>query len=276
MKYATWRTAEDVAAMYNSPMKGYWEHFSKGHLHFGYWDETNASAPIHEAVERANQLYIARADVGPVQRWLDAGCGNGALAVQLARAKGCRVDGVTVASAQYEMARRFAEESDVADRVAFHLADMLEPRFDPGTFDGVWFIESIFHMGQRKALQAVAPLMRRGAQLIIVDFPLLASFSDEQMGVLNQNWCANEFLPLGDYPALLRDCGFEHVSSTDLTQNTVVPGFRRWLEATRERKEEMIRACGRQAYDAIVASLPNTLSLAGTSFGYAIIEGRKV
>ena len=72
---------------------------------------------------RWRRFLVSRIEAGPADTVLDVATGTGAVALELVRAKGCRVDGVNASEKQLQGARRRAEEEGVAERVRFHLED---------------------------------------------------------------------------------------------------------------------------------------------------------
>jgi cyclopropane fatty-acyl-phospholipid synthase-like methyltransferase len=58
-----------------------------GNMHVGYWTDDNDDAPMEVATNRLTDLVIDKLEVRPGQRLLDVGCGNGAPAVRVVRAK---------------------------------------------------------------------------------------------------------------------------------------------------------------------------------------------
>ena len=75
-------------------------------------------------------------------RILDAGCGTGMLAVDLAL-RGASVVAVDLSPTLMGYGRERAEAAGVADRIAFHAGDMLDPAY--GEVDAVVAMDSIIH-----------------------------------------------------------------------------------------------------------------------------------
>jgi len=109
-------------------------------------------------------------------RILDAGCGAGAMTVELAR-RGADVLGVDLAPAII----RFAAETLPADigrgRVAFRAGDMLSE--SQGAFDAVVAMDSLIHYRHADAVAALGTLARRTRRKVLFTFaprtPLLAA-----------------------------------------------------------------------------------------------------
>lgn len=92
------------------------------------------------------------------QTLLDAGCGTGAMAVQLAL-RGGNVRGVDVSAGLIEVARARAPAELACGRVEFHCGDMLDAGF--GEVDHVVAMDSLIHYETADALAAIARLADR-------------------------------------------------------------------------------------------------------------------
>ncbi len=110
------------------------------------------------------------------RRVLDAGCGTGLLAVELAR-RGARVTAVDLSPTLVEIARVRLPADVEAYRVDWVAGDMLDPSL--GSFDHVVAMDSLIHYGAREAVDALAELAPRVARSMVFTFvprtPLLAA-----------------------------------------------------------------------------------------------------
>jgi cyclopropane-fatty-acyl-phospholipid synthase len=104
--------------------------------------------PEHDTLEEAQRnklIHIAsKLRLEPGMTVAELGCGWGGLAIHLARETGVRVTAVNVSSEQVRMAREYARQAGVSDRVAFHEMDY---RRLTGTFDRVVSIGLMEHVG---------------------------------------------------------------------------------------------------------------------------------
>lgn len=108
-------------------------------------------------------------------RILDAGCGTGALSIELAR-RGARVVGIDLSPTLIALARERAP-SDVAGRIEFCDGDMLDEAL--GAFDDVVAMDSLIHYDAPNMLTAVDALRRRANRALLFTIaprtPLLAA-----------------------------------------------------------------------------------------------------
>lgn len=115
---------------------------------------------------RATLLSWLPADLAG-RRILDAGCGTGALAVELAR-RGARVVAVDLSPTLVALARERLPRDLGAGGVEFHTGDMLDERL--GHFDHCVAMDSLIHYGCADAVAAVARLAHRTTGSIAFTF----------------------------------------------------------------------------------------------------------
>lgn len=123
---------------------------------------------------RAAMLAFLPADLSGV-RVLDAGCGTGALAVELA-ARGATVLAIDLSPQLINLARTRVPEA-LSARIAFRAGDMLEP--DAGRFDHVVAMDSLIHYAAADAAEALGRLAAMAEGSVVATFvprtPLLAA-----------------------------------------------------------------------------------------------------
>lgn len=101
-------------------------------------------------------------------RILDAGCGPGVLAMELA-SRGADVVAVDLAGSLLEVARaRLAQQQSLKGRVELRLGDMLDPAL--GTFDYVVAMDSLIHYQAPDMLRALGQLAARTRVAMVVTF----------------------------------------------------------------------------------------------------------
>lgn len=224
--------AASVADRYDAPEGQLAAVIYGGHMHLGYWDETNEGGDYALASHRLTQIMIGKAQIGAGERFCDLGCGVGMPAIELAKATGCLVEGLTVSSFQQQEATRRAEAAGLARSVRFTLANVLEHPLPEASFDGGWFFESIFHMGHTAALAAARRALKPGARLVIADLTLkperTTDFLDYAMRVIHADFIAQR-----DYARVLDEAGFDLVEIDDVSAHVMpqlVPATQQTIE----------------------------------------------
>ncbi|WP_448383229.1 DUF1365 family protein [Desulfosoma sp.] len=87
---------------------------------------------LEEAQRRKLRCIAHKARLGPNDHVVEIGCGWGSFAVLAARETGCRVTGITVSKAQWNLAQQRVREAGLQDRVTILLQDYrrMQGRFD--------------------------------------------------------------------------------------------------------------------------------------------------
>jgi len=148
------------------------------------WRQLTSDAPlgrIRESV-RAGRTAMRDTLLGwlpprlDALRVLDAGCGTGAMAVELAR-RGARVTAVDLSENLIELARERLPDDVDPRQIDFVAGDMLDPEL--GDFDFLVAMDSLIHYPRPQvvaALAALAPRVGQGMLFTRVPFsPLLAA-----------------------------------------------------------------------------------------------------
>ncbi len=120
---------------------------------------------------RAALLSWLPRDLGGA-RVLDAGCGTGAMALELA-ARGAEVVAVDISPTLIGLARERAPRG--GGRVEFTVGDMLDPRL--GRFDAVVAMDSLIHYEGRDIARALATLAERSRAVLFTIAPRTPALS---------------------------------------------------------------------------------------------------
>ena len=115
---------------------------------------------------RATLLSMLPADLHG-HRILDAGCGTGALAIELAR-RGADIVAIDLSPTLVEHARAIAAEEGLTRAIRFASGDMLAPSY--GRFDHVVLMDSLIHYEERDAVASLASLAMRTRRSIVFTF----------------------------------------------------------------------------------------------------------
>jgi cyclopropane-fatty-acyl-phospholipid synthase len=150
-----------------------------------------------EDAQRAKQRHIAaKLLLRPGQSVLDIGCGWGGLALRLATDSGARVDGVTLSTAQLDVARQRAGESGLSGQVNYSLTDY---RDVAGPYDRSVSVGMFEHVGRPNFdayFGQVARLLKDDGVAVI------HSIGRSDGPDVTQPWIAKHIFPGGYIPAL--------------------------------------------------------------------------
>ncbi len=154
---------------------------------------------------------------------LDAGCGTGSYALEIARFVG-RVEAVDLSEGMLREARSNAERSGFHDRLCFRCSSIDRLPFDDDGFDAIMINQVLHHLGgdraeldrHRAVLDELARVLRPGGALVIN----LCSTEQIRDGWWYRDLFANAFdriarrhISIARLTELLRECGFRHGGS---------------------------------------------------------------
>ncbi|WP_280368130.1 geranyl diphosphate 2-C-methyltransferase [Nocardia wallacei] len=206
------------------------------HHHYGIGDydprvlEGPADSRQERLVAELHRLETAQADhlldqFGAVRaddRLLDAGSGRGGTSIMANARFGCRVDGVSISEYQVGFANEQAAQRGVADRVEFHLRNMLDTGFEAGSIGGVWTNETTMYVDLFDLYAEFARVLRPGGRYVCI-----TGCSNDVIGgrssavsKIDAHYTCN-IHPRGDYFKALAASKLVPVSVTDLTAATI-------------------------------------------------------
>jgi tocopherol O-methyltransferase len=187
------------------------------HLHHGYW-RTGGESSV-EAAEALVDLIEAKLALVTGQSVCDIGCGYGATAARLTARNGVAVVGVTLSSAQVEVARAHSiPEFTCMQR------DWLENGLPDASFDRAYAIESSEHMVDKARFFGEAwRVLRPGGRLVVCAWLEGSGVRPWEMRHLLKPICREGRLPSmgsrADYEALAARAGFAFKSYEDISRN---------------------------------------------------------
>lgn len=142
---------------------------------FDAWAKLTSTAPVSgiRKTVRAGRDEMRNLLLGYLpsdlrgQRVLDAGCGTGALAVELAK-RGAQVMATDISPTLIELARERLPTDLPNGSIEFFAGDMLDPSL--GRFDHVVCMDSMIHYHRNDITKALAGLAQRTSQTIAFTF----------------------------------------------------------------------------------------------------------
>jgi phosphoethanolamine N-methyltransferase len=213
--------------------------------------------------------FIARLDLSPGARVLDAGCGLGGASFLMAREYAARVEGVDLSENMIAGATARCKELGLQERVSFRQADLLALDAEDA-FDAVYSRDVFLHLKDKAALlrtlhRALAP----GGELLVTDY----CRGEAQGSPAFERYVAERhyhLLTVKAYGKLLEDAGFVEVRVEDLTarfveiHETELKGFAgddrvegELADLAYAWREKIDRArCGEQRWGLFTASKP--------------------
>jgi SAM-dependent methyltransferase len=167
-------------------------------------------------------------------RLLDAGCGEGGVAVQLARSRGFRIEGVDLLEWSIERANRKRAGRGLAQGVAFHVMDYTRLAFPDAHFDGVYTMETLVHAPDyRQALRGFHRVLKPRGKLALCEYSVCPredltprQRQGEDLIIEGAGMHSLPHFRHGSFPGILEGEGFTDVAVEDVTPR-VMPMLRR-------------------------------------------------
>lgn len=222
-----------IHAYYRHSERGY-ERVLGGAKHFGFHpegrriDEARARALLHEQV-------IARAQIGAGDRVLDAGCGTGVAACDIAARSGAHVEGIDIVDFEVAKARARAERQGVGERTGFSVMDYSATDFPDAHFDVVYTTETLSHSPDvDRTLCEFHRILRPGGRLVLFEYSIAesAAFSPREWQLFERLAEGSAMAGLasfrhGLFPGRMAAAGFAGASEENITAN-MLPSLQ-WL-----------------------------------------------
>lgn len=218
-----------VARYYDDETPGFYVRgWNPDHLHFGLFEPGECPKPGEglsesighaQALERMVDVIVAPAGIRANNIVVDAGCGIGGTAIQLAREYGCTVCGVNISRVQLKLAEKKARDAGLDDRISFAYADCSQhlPFADDST-DVVVNIESACHYSDRsRFLREVRRILKPGGRIVAMDWMMCDGLQPGQhekyMDPLYAAWTIRSLESRSTYAKLLREAGLTVVET---------------------------------------------------------------
>jgi sterol 24-C-methyltransferase len=206
----------------------------RGTKHFGYYPE-GEDLSTTEALRAMEDKLAEKLDLTSDCLVLDAGCGEGATAVYLAKEYGYRVKGVDLIDSAISKAEKRALNFDLGDRVDFQVMDYTKLCFADQIFDGVFTMESLVHIPDyEQALREFYWVLKPQGKLALFEYSIsprgILSFDQQKYVDMVIGGAALDSLPYfthGQFPRILEKVGFSKISVEDITPR-IMPMLKRF------------------------------------------------
>src|SRR5688500_2047131 len=197
-----------------------WGNYDNLAIHMGYYDDSIKSH--EESLLRLNEIVFEKAKIEENDLVLDAGCGVGGSSIWLAKLKGCKVIGISLAKKEIKLARKFSKQNKVNNFVRFEAMNMINTNFPDNFFDVIIAIESTCYIINKLFFfREASRILKQGERLIIADyfFNNLPSLKEKYyMDCINKessiNLCSFE-----DFKNFMRLSGFEAIHQYNISSN---------------------------------------------------------
>ena len=121
---------------------------------------------------RWRRFLVSRVDVGPRERVLDVASGTGAVAIELARRRGCSVVALDQSAEMLAAGRERVERAGVGDRIELVEGKAEALPFEDATFDALTFTYLLRYVEPERTLRELARVVRPGGTVAMLEFGL--------------------------------------------------------------------------------------------------------
>ncbi|KAL8721934.1 MAG: hypothetical protein Q9225_001490 [Loekoesia sp. 1 TL-2023] len=203
-----------------------------GTRHFGYYKPgTRWPLPLSAALRNMEIHLYNMLELPAGSEVLDAGCGNGHVALTFAR-KGLRVQGIDIVENHIRWAQQEIKAQGMEDKVSARVADYHQLDWIPdGSLDGVYTMETFVHANDPvQVLREFFRVLKPGGSLAMHEYwhldddelppetPKDLSQSIKRIDSVS-SMPTNARLRRGVLRQMLRDHGFTNVEEEDLSEN---------------------------------------------------------
>lgn len=207
-----------------------------GAKHFGYYPDGQPGIGERKAQENLHQLLIEKGAIKNGQRVLDAGCGEGVVAADVAKKTGAYVEGVTIVPFEVKRAQDLARSENVTDKTHFQVMDYTELSFPDDYFDAVYTVETLVHAYDlKRTLKELYRVLKPGGIMVNFEYSIahddLANQYPKERKIFD--WVIEKSAMTAlrqmhheQFRELLEQVGFTDVEEENLTRN-ILPSMMR-------------------------------------------------
>lgn len=198
------------------------------------------------------RLFFEILALTPASIVLEVASGSGGPALFMAQEVGCHVTGVDINENGIANANRMATAQGLDARVRFQHTDASQSLpFTDGSFDAIVCIDAINHFPNRaKVFGEWYRVLKSGGRVLFTD-PIIVTgiLSNDEIGVRSSIGYFL-FVPTGENERLLKDTGFELLSTRDVTSNEAIVS-QRWYNARHNHRDGLLKIEGHETFEGL-------------------------
>ncbi|WP_370365287.1 class I SAM-dependent methyltransferase [Catenulispora sp. GP43] len=243
---------------------------NEGQVHLAYWYGREDTTPLREASRRITRKVVDALGLHPGDRVLDAGCGLGLPALDVAEATGAHVTGVTVSQAEVDAATKRAAEARMQERVGYRRADFMALPFPDASFDAVLAMESLVHAPDLgRALREFHRVLRPGGRVGLVEYTLESAGSAAEIEEFFTNLGLSNLLTTQGWIEAFAEAGFALEEYTQCGPRVFGMGPK-YIEAARGIRDRVVAQFGDEAYRGLEGGLAGFFEISAGRVGYVV------
>lgn len=209
-----------------------------GVRHFGYYEPGKRFITMRNAQKRMERELGRTLGIPPGSLVLDAGCGEGHVALRLAKEFGLRIEGVDLVSDSIQRAEHLSRKKDATSNMCnFSVADFSHLPYQENTFDAVYTMETLVHSPDAvETLKEFNRVLKPHGRLVLFEYSI-SPVDEVPESDLEEFWEINATAAMYSLPEfthkalpdIVRSGSFTNVSVEDITFS-VVPMLRRFYQ----------------------------------------------
>jgi len=195
--------------------------------------------------------FLPFLDLAPETHVLEVGCGAGGCALYLTQLTHTQLTGIDANASAIEEARTSAKSMPEA-RVCFERIDAnLRLPFADASFDAVFSNDAMCHIPDRSpVLKEWFRVLKPNGRILFTDAMIVTGPVTNEQLMTRSSIGLYLFLPPGENERLIREAGFNLISSVDLTPNAAAIS-RRWHDARARRYDDLVRIEGLPTFQGL-------------------------
>ncbi len=209
----------DPRTYYDELYSDYEKHWSKDHMHYGFWDEgikTHEESLINTVKTVTDALEIKDG-----MKVLDAGCGVGGASRYVVNHYNVSVNGITYSDLLLKKAREYSKSYDKSI-LKFQFMDYTKTDFKDEAFDCIFGLESVCYANDKHDfIKEAYRILKPGGKLVVADgFQIKDNLNEHEEKILDefcQGWALPNLASVDYFQEGLEKNNFKNISYIDKT-----------------------------------------------------------
>lgn len=197
----------------------------KGTKHFGFYPKNKENISIGEA-QRLMEDRLAKTLNLPINSFiLDAGCGEGKVAMHLAKKYGWKIIGIDLLDWAIKKANESVKRINLDSRPEFYTGDYSNLSYKNNTYNGIYTMESLVHVPDyKKVLREFYRVLKPKGKLVLFEYSVIDRLTLSDTLRKEFDFIINEAgmnsLPYfihDKFPSILEEAGFKNIQVINIT-----------------------------------------------------------
>ena len=201
----------------------------KGVRHFGYYPAGQEKISMAEAQRLMVEKLYEELNLKSNSLLLDAGCGEGEVAIYLATKYQFQIEGVDLLKLSIDKANKKRVQSGLEKKVNFQVMDYMKLDFSDEIFDGVYTMETLVHAPDyNRVLREFYRLLKPKGKLVLFEYSTrsLDNFPSRlrkirKLVIEESGMHSLPHFLHGKFPEILKNTGFTDVSVKNITPRVI-------------------------------------------------------